>query len=179
MIDKSVIHWFPMRVTYNRELKIKKQLDKLGIESYIPMRYAIVEDNNDIRREIVPAIHNLIFVHASQETITNLKMTKKEFEPLRYIMRRHLEDLRLEIITLEDKKMNDFIRVASDEKAKYLDMSDYIKAKGKRVRVIGGKFEGIEGVVKRIHGNKHVVIALEDIAAIGFMCLPAILLEIK
>ena len=31
--------WFPMRVTYQREMKVKAELDRLGIENFLPMRY--------------------------------------------------------------------------------------------------------------------------------------------
>jgi len=29
--------WFPMRVTYQREMKV--ELDRMGIENFMPMRY--------------------------------------------------------------------------------------------------------------------------------------------
>jgi len=66
--------WFPMRVTYQREMKVKAELDRLGIECFVPMRYRIVESRNqgttelqrgtntnltndtNLRRELVPAI---------------------------------------------------------------------------------------------------------------------------
>lgn len=35
--------WFPMRVTYGREMKVKAELDRLGIESFLPMKYKVVE----------------------------------------------------------------------------------------------------------------------------------------
>ena len=28
--------WFPMRVTYQREMKVKAELDRLGIECFVP-----------------------------------------------------------------------------------------------------------------------------------------------
>ena len=47
--------WFPMRVTYQREMKVKTELDRLGIENFVPMRYRIVERRVDgtteLRRE--------------------------------------------------------------------------------------------------------------------------------
>ena len=47
--------WFPMRVTYQREMKVKAELDRLGIECFVPMRYRIVERRVDgtteLRRE--------------------------------------------------------------------------------------------------------------------------------
>ena len=33
--------WFPMRVTYQREMKVKAELDRLGIENFVPLRYVM------------------------------------------------------------------------------------------------------------------------------------------
>ena len=62
--------WFPMRVTYQQEMKVKvkAELDRLEIENFVPMRYKVVEAQNDgdteLRRVLVPAINNLIFVRS-------------------------------------------------------------------------------------------------------------------
>ena len=46
--------WFPMRVTYSREMKVKGELDRLGIECFMPMTYRLVETRDhgttDLRR---------------------------------------------------------------------------------------------------------------------------------
>lgn len=56
--------WYPMRVTYSREMQVKGELDRLGIENFVPMTYKMVESRTDgateLRRELVPAINNLI-----------------------------------------------------------------------------------------------------------------------
>ena len=61
--------WVPMRVTYQREMKVKAELDRLGIENFVPMRYKVVESQNDgdmeLRRVLVPGISNLIFVRST------------------------------------------------------------------------------------------------------------------
>ena len=66
--------WFPMRVTYQREMKVKAELDRLGIENFVPMRYKVMERQNDgdaeLRRVLVPAINNLIFVRETQERLS-------------------------------------------------------------------------------------------------------------
>ena len=84
--------WFPMRVTYQREMKVKAELDRLGIENFVPMRYRIAESLNDgkteLRRELVPAINNLIFVRSTQELVSELKQKNEVLEPLRYLMDR-------------------------------------------------------------------------------------------
>ena len=84
--------WFPMRVTYQREMKVKAELDRLGIENFVPMRYKVMESQNDgdaeLRRVLVPAINNLIFVRSTQERLSELKRTNEVLEPLRYMMDR-------------------------------------------------------------------------------------------
>ena len=73
--------WFPIRVTYQREMKVKAELDRLEIENFVPMRYKMVDDGSEIpRRELVPAINNLIFVRSTQERISGLKASNEVLE---------------------------------------------------------------------------------------------------
>lgn len=170
-----------MRVTYHRELKIKKSLDEIDIENFIPMHYEIVNTKDGRKRMLVPAIHNLIFVRSTQEVLTGLKMTRKEFEPLRYIMRvSRTEEKAKEIIRVPDKEMEDFILVASaqDDSIMYLDYNEFIGKEGKRVRIEEGTFAGVEGVIKRIKKNKHVVVQIEGVAAIAIAYVPSKYLSI-
>ena len=90
--------WFPMRVTYQREMKVKAELDRLGIENFVPMRYKVVDADNP-HRELVPAINNLIFVRSTQERLSELKRRNEVLEPLRYMMDRtaSLEHANLEL----------------------------------------------------------------------------------
>lgn len=82
--------WYPMRVTYGREMKVKTELDRLEIENFLPMKCRVVESRTDgtteLRRELVPAISNLVFVRSTQERITELKRTNEVLEPLRYML---------------------------------------------------------------------------------------------
>ena len=49
--------WFPMRVTYSRELKVRAELDRLKIENFIPMTYQVKDaDTDHPHRELVPAV---------------------------------------------------------------------------------------------------------------------------
>ena len=45
-----------MRVTYQRELKMKSQLDELGIENFVPMQYEVTNQGGRSKYELVPAI---------------------------------------------------------------------------------------------------------------------------
>ena len=175
------LEWFPMRVTYHRELKMKQYLDGLDIENFVPMHYEIVNTRQGRRRMLTPAIHNLIFVRTTHERLTELKMTRKEFEPLRYMMSisRH-GDTPKTILRVPDKEMENFMRVAStqDESLQYLDYQDFIGKEGKHVKINEGTFAGVEGVIKRIKKNKHVVVQIEGVAAIAIAFVPSKYLSI-
>ena len=175
-ILRSERAWYPMRVTYGREVKVKEALDNLGIENFLPMHYELVDpgDGNK-RRMLVPAIHNLIFIHDSREDITRLKTTKREFQPLRYITKHFAESIDDNILTVPDSQMQNFIRVASvqDDSVMFLETGDYINKIGQRVQITEGYFAGVEGVVKRIKKNKHVVVQLEGLAAVAITYVPA------
>lgn len=177
MATKDQVLWFPMRVTYHREMKIKNLLDKSNIENFVPMRFELVETKNEgKKRMLLPAIHNLVFVHSTQEVLTHLKMTNKEFSPMRYMMKRPLsDDQRQEIITIPDEQMNNFMKVASvhDDRVFFLNYDELQNKTGRRVKIIDGDFAGVEGIIKRINRNKRVVVQIEGIAAVAIAFVPA------
>ena len=188
--------WFPMRVTYQREMKVKAELDRLGIECFVPMRYRIVESRNqgttelqrgtntnltndtNLRRELVPAINNLIFVRLTQERISELKMSNEVLEPLRYMMDRTASREHV-IMTVGDREMENFMRVASrtDDSVMFLDEETVVGKEGKRVEIMGGAFEGVMGVIRRIKRCKRVVVELEGIASVAIAFVPVGLLK--
>ena len=66
--------------------KVKEALDRLEVENFLPMRYDLVKNKDGKpKRKLVPAVPNLIFVHSTQAVITELKMTRRELLPLRYM----------------------------------------------------------------------------------------------
>ena len=174
--------WFPMRVTYQREMKVKAELDRLGIENFVPMRYKVVERQNDgdteLRRVLVPAISNLIFVRSTQERLSELKQTNEVLEPLRYMMDR-TASLEHAIMTVADREMVNFMRVASrtDDSVMFLDNETVVGKEGKRVEIMGGAFEGVTGVIRRVKRCKRVVVEIEGVASVAIAYVSVELLK--
>ena len=167
--------WFPMRVTYGREMKVKGELDRLGIENFVPMTYKVMDVNNEeLHRELVPAINNLIFVRSTQERISGLKRSNEVLEPLRYMMDLTAEEAHV-IMTVPDRQMENFMRVATktDESVMFLDEKSIVGKEGKRVKIMGGVFEGVEGVIRRVKRCKRVVVEIEGVASVAIAYVPA------
>ena len=175
--------WFPMRVTYQREMKVKAELDRLEIENFVPMRYKVVEAQNDgdteLQRVLVPAISNLIFVRSTQERMSELKRRNEVLEPLRYMMD-HTATGEHAIMMVADREMKNFMRVASrtDDSVMFLDNETIVGKEGKRVEIMGGAFEGVTGVIRRVKRCKRVVVAIEGVASVAVAYVPAGVLKV-
>jgi transcription antitermination factor NusG len=174
--------WFPMRVTYQREMKVKAELDRLRIENFLPMIYKVVESQNDgdteLRRVLVPAINNLIFLRSTQERVSELKRRNEVLEPLRYMMDR-TDSREHAIMTVADREMENFMRVASrtDDSVMFLDAETIVGKEGKRVEIMGGAFEGVTGVIRRVKRCKRVVVEIEGVASVAIAYVPAEMLK--
>ncbi len=173
------ISWFPMRVTYSRELKVKAELDRLAIENFLPMTYKLLDaDTENPHRDLVPAINNLIFIHSSKDRISSLKSSNAVLQPLRYMMDRTVQQSHT-IMTVPDAQMQNFMRVASrtDDSVMFLNDETVVGKVGKHVLITGGVFDGVTGVIRRVKRCKRVVVELEGIATVAIAFVPSVLLK--
>lgn len=175
--------WYPMRVAYGRPERMRRigeQLSEEGIEYFLPMRLEIQKTADwDVCKDYVPAIQGLIFVHASQEQLTALKMTRRDFEPMRYVTNHVAESGLDRILVVPDRQMENFMKVASirDGRVVILDYTEFLAEPGKRVRVTQGEFEGSVGTIKRIKKSQCVVVQIEGVAAVAIAFVPSSWLE--
>lgn len=174
----SCAEWFAMSAPYRRELKAKAFLEGKGIECFVPMTRAIVEKRSGIKtRQLVPAIHNLIFVHTSKTIIQEAK-TMCEF--LQYRTKPH-NGKNVPII-VPDKEMQQFIAVtqALSEKLLYLNLDEIDLEKGTRIRIHGGVLDGTEGLFVKLKGKRRrsVIIQIEGVAAVALTEVSPDLIEV-
>ena len=156
--------WYAIRVTYNRELKVKADLDAQGIDNFIPMKYVSVMRGKERRvRKLVPAIHNLIFMLVDRATMVQYKATTTL--PIRYIMNRETH----QPVVIPRKQMDNFIAVAGNhsEQLLYIENDPITMRKGDKVRITGGLFEGAIGTLMRIKGNRRVVVSIPGVIAVA------------
>ncbi len=168
MVTRTDVCWYPMHSTYATELKVKAALDSLHVESYIPMKYEMVERGSERHRELVPAIHNLIFVHESREAITALKMYNKTCSNMQYMTNQTAVGAH-DVMIVPDRQMTNFMNVATQlsDSVVFLRYDDFLNKEGRKVRIVDGNFAGVEGVIKRIKKNRVVVVMLDGIAAVA------------
>lgn len=168
--------WYAIRVTYNREMKVKEDLDSRGIENFIPMQYQMVTRGGKGYKKLVPTIHNLIFMHIEPSLMKHYKAHTSL--PIRYIMNHDKH----EPLVVPKWQMHNFIAVAGthDEQLVYLSPKPGDFAKGDCVKILGGPFEGAEGVLVRVKGDRRVVVSIDGVVAVATTYIhPSLLVKIN
>lgn len=80
--NKEKNRWYVMRSTYSREMKAKSLLESEGVKCYIPMKKVRCEHGD----ELLPVIHNLLFVYTNRGYMDLWKRKHEQDCPLRYAM---------------------------------------------------------------------------------------------
>ncbi len=165
--------WYAIRVTYNREMKVKDDLDLRGIESFVPMKYVMTIRRGRRVKKMVPSIHNLIFFHIEPSVMKEYKATTKM--PIRYIMNPATK----KPVVVPEQEMKNFIAVAGtyEEQLEYITPKPGQFTRGDRVKILGGPFEGAEGVLQRVKGDSRVIVSIMGVVAVATTIIHPSLLE--
>lgn len=173
--------WYAMRVTYGRELKIQEAMNG-KFETFIPKCYKTVERFGKRHYELTSCISNLLFIYGTRNQIEEERQKQaeikndKKWHLLNFIMNHENK-----MITVPNKQMEDFIRISNlpVEEIIPLDIREGESLTGQRVKVIDGPLVGIEGFIKRIEGNKRVVVTIDGILATALKFIsPSLLTKI-
>lgn len=150
--------WYAMSAPYCRELKAQAALGEMAVQCYVPMRYQVVQKGAIRKRLLLPVIHNLIFVYDRRSRIDEVK---RKIGWLQY--RTTVQGAKNVPIVVPAKQMADFRRVceSENEKVEVLLPGNVRLAKGTRVRIIGGEWDGIEGVFVRLAGHRSRCVVVE------------------
>ena len=151
-------------------------------ETFIPKCYKTVERFGKRHYELTSCISNLLFVYGTKNQIEEERQKQaeikndKKWHLLNFIMNHENK-----MITVPNKQMEDFIRVSNlpAEELIPLDIREGESLIGQRVKVIDGPLVGIEGFIKRIEGNKRVVVTIDGMLATALKFIsPSLLTKI-
>ena len=151
-------------------------------ETFIPKCYKTVERFGKRHYELTSCISNLLFIYGTRNQIEEERQKQaeikndKKWHLLNFIMNHENK-----MITVSNKQMEDFIRISNlpVEEIIPLDIREGESLTGQRVKVIDGPLVGIEGFIKRIEGNKRVVVTIDGILATALKFIsPSLLTKI-
>ena len=138
--------WHAARTRHGCEGRVRRTLDALGVENFIPFEKTL----SGASRPVIPC---LVFLRATRDDALSLANSGK-------IRVKYLIDCATHtLMTVPDKQMDDFRRVMEAGLAEG-GLVDVPLEKGEAVRVIAGPLKGVEGTVLEFHGRYYVVVGL-------------------
>lgn len=172
--------WFVMRA-YKREREAEDRLTEQDLEFFIPKCYAVRVYHGVKQKKLVPAIPGLVFVRAKHADIAEFK---KKHNFLQFVVWKKATGPAY--LVVDDREMTNFMKAASqhDEALAYYRPDEIDLRRGTRVRILGGKFDGVEGVFVRVGTGggkfgKRVVVRIEGLLALTIETAPDLLEVIK
>lgn len=157
--------WFVMSATFGRSLQAQRALLKKGIENYVPMRWDVITHSQGRKtKKLVPAVSNLIFVRSVWSGILE-SMTAMPW----LMLQTFPQEGRNVPIIVPDPQMERFIRITEnqDNRPVYLQPAEIDLNEGERVQVLGGPFDGVEGIFIHSRGRrkKQLIVEIPHIIA--------------
>lgn len=178
-LKRNEPHWFPMRIRNSSVSRLQTMLERLDSHqdveaTYAPLGFIKVSMT---KMDFAPVLVNYIFVRSTFDKLLTIKQDHERFEPLRFVMH-HVLDKSLnrhrEVLYITDRKMEDYIRVTKEENDKviFLDNMAYACKPSKVVQITEGKFAGVIGRIKRIRGQRCVVLPIGHELAAAVVDIP-------
>ena len=169
--------WFAMRATYHREMAVRDLLDQANIECYLPTTQKLKVNHGRKVRVTTPLVSNLIFVHCDKDSLQRFKL---KVPHLQYITK-PADGKNIPII-VPQKQMDDFITVtkADSERLLFFKPGELDVKRGSRVKVYGGAFDGVEGVIAKVPGkrNKRFVLEVNGLISVALDCADVQFVEV-
>jgi len=167
--------WYVLFAANGKAAKITPCLENAKIEHFFPMYYREkrIRGTEQTKRVLQPILGNLLFVKSSKKNLDPiLKDIKLHFDITSDLYYKDLGTRKL--ITVPEEQMLNFIALAGTKKEQiiYLSNEEVNLKKGTKVRIIGGVFEGVEGVFMRIKGDKRLVVSIPNLFSVATAYLP-------
>lgn len=175
--EKKAVHWYVMRA-YKSEAKAESVLSQATeLEFYMPKREVVRTYHGKKQVTRVPVIASLFFVKGRR---IDIQPIKDSYPFIQYAMIGRGEERKF--MTVPDKQMEDFIRVAdSDGEKRFLMPDDVDLTKGTRVRIVSGAFSGLTATFVRVKGNRKrtIVVMLDNLLGVSVEISSDIIEKIK
>ena len=166
--------WYVLSANYRNEVKIRDDLRRLGFDCYLPMRYELKERRGTKKRLLVPAINGMVFVKNTKSALEEYITTTK----LPTFFRMSGIPGQKKPIVVPDRDMENFMRVTQqvEEHLTYFNPDEIKLRVGDKIRVHGGVFDGVEGVLMRVPGkrSKQLVVSIPEISAVAVSLSPEV-----
>ena len=165
--NKKSVRWFVMRDLKRANCKrpAHRLLKEKNVEVFTPMKWRLsVIQGKKVRQEI-PCIPDLLFVHDCREHLDPL------VEEIVTVQYRWVRGSYREPMVVSDADMERFIHaVSQSESPKYYLPEEITPAMvNRKIRIVGGPFDGYEGTLLTTRGSKvkRLLVELPSLLSVG------------
>lgn len=170
--EQEPVRWYVLRTFNAREINIRNDLRRFGFDCYLPLTYKMIQTGKRKLRRLVPAVYGMVFVHSTKSAIDSY-IKEMAYEVL--LMTNGRKGHR-EVIVVNDKDMENFMRLTqhAEQKLTYFHPDEIKLNVGDKIKVVGGIFDGVEGVLMRVPGKrgKQLVVSIPDVSAVAVSLSP-------
>lgn len=168
-------HWYAFKVFFNKVFEADKYIRMTGAETYFPIVKSYKIDGENRKTVVKPAISSLIFVRCPEEHVLQIQQSLNG----RAMLYTHVTDGVRRPSPIDEEEMRIFKLVTSveDERLQYLDVGSVNYKAGQRVRVLDGPYKDCTGYIKRIKGNRRLLVSVEGLALVATSYIPSEFLE--
>lgn len=183
-------HWFPMKIANSKIIAVGEILTEKGIEHFIPYEEKVIP-HKDGHKTIKIPMTDLMFIHSSKNMIESLKASNTKCHALCFMVDTRNSERRANMTELEKRQINRIIVVDDYSMTQFLDFIKKIQSHvtllqysetfshiGKRIRIIDGPLAGTEGILRRVKGNKHIHIDLNNLLTAQIDYVPGNMYEL-
>lgn len=154
-------HWYAVRVRTKSEKWVVQQLDKKGVESWIPLKWSVRKYPGRIRKTQIPLIRGYIFVKIGQEEYVKVLEVDGVFEFVRFAN---------EVPTIPDEQI-ELLKYVTGENMDVI-MTDEVLAPGDKIEIIGGELTGLEGELVEFKGKHRILMRMDNVGLSFFIEAP-------
>ena len=193
-MDEPILHWYALKVFFNKVFEMEDLLSCMGIESYIAVdkqrlkgeahllaRKHIASlqvlgktDNRYIQEgavifQRVPLVNSLMFFRAEESALPDVSAAlKNDDESYKGFIYKRADWKDYAVVP--DSQMEAFRLVTSQgaDGLEFFSDEDITRFReGHKVRVTEGPFKGAEGYIKRIRRDRRLLVSIEGIVAVA------------
>lgn len=163
----SSSHWYVLRTTYGREKKAYDYLINKGIVAFYPTITRVRVIDGKRKKEQISRFQNIFFVYGTEEEIKSFVYDNLNLPYLRFYYRYFISRNKVEKtpLIIPDEQIESLRVICKSEAEDIIFSTENIEKfrNGQRVRVIDGKFKGVEGTVARYQGQQRVGIVIDGL----------------
>ena len=151
------LHWYALKVFYNRVVYVKTLFEHEGMETYVPVHTVEQFDSGRLTYVEKQLIPSLLFVRCAEQWLCEDFMYYAEPESR-------------QPGAIRDEEMRSFILVTSADagrNVKYFGADAPEYHIGDRVRVTDGIYKGAEGYIKRIKKDRKLIVSVTGVAVVA------------